>query len=198
MHPPVPGYKFCFLQQEEGLSNMARFLHSFFSFTSRKNIHGILAFAWLLGLGFGGLAFCYAGESIVSMMPLAASSQLSIVGLLLSTYLPFLLCAGAVFFSMPRLLAAIGFFRAFSYAYVVCAVFAAFGSGGWLIRFLLMFTSTGACILLYWYMGRHVSGLRCFSFGGLVFCLICAGILVLLDYFHVSPLLRQLLSLQKG
>ena len=88
----------------------------------------------------------------------------------------------------------IGFFRAFSYAWVVCAVFCAFGTGGWLIRLLLLFTPTWSSVLLYWYMGHHASCLRSFSCWILGFCLFMVGILVFLDFFHVSPLLQQLLS----
>ena len=193
MHPSVSGFEMCFLRQKEGLINMARFFHFFSSFTFRRNPGWFLALAWVMGLGFGGLIFCYTGEHISSLMPLAADSQLSIFGLFLSTSLPFLLCAAAVLLSMPRLLPVIGFFRAFSYAYVLCAVFAAFGNSGWLVRFLLLFTPTAGCLLLYGYLGRYASGFRHFSPGGLGFCLICVGILVFLDYFYVSPFLRQVL-----
>jgi hypothetical protein len=194
MHPPVSGFEMCFLQLEEGLNYMAQFLHFIHSFTFRKCSSLLLALAWLVGLGFGAAIFCYSGEYTASLMPLAATGQLSIVSLLLSTSLPFLLCAAAALLSMPRLLPVIGFFRAFSYAWVVCAVFCAFGTGGWLIRLLLLFTPTWSCVLLYWYMGHHASCLRSFSCWSLGFCLLMVGILVFLDFFHVSPLLQQLLS----
>ena len=173
---------------------MARFLHSVDSFTFRKRPKWHLAFSWLFGLGAGGLVFRCSGEHISSLMPLAAAGQLSIVSLLLSTSLPFLLSAFAVHISKPRLLLAVCFSKAFCYGYVVCGVFGFFGARGWLLRCLLLFTDTFACVLLYGFASRHISGLRHFRLRSLALCEILLGFLVYLDYSHVSPLLRRLLS----
>ncbi len=173
---------------------MARFFHSFHFFTIRRNPHWFLAFSWLLGLGAGGLVFRFSGEHISSLMLLAATGQLSIVSLFLGTSLSFLFSAFAVYLAKPRFLFAVSFFRAFLYGYVICGLFGAFKSCGWLIRWLLLFTDTFACVLLYAYISRHISGLRGFSFRSLCFCELCIGLLVSLDYYCVSPFLRQILS----
>ncbi len=102
MHPTVFTYEMCF-SAVGGYVTMARFLHSVDSFTLRKFPKMFLALSWLLGLGLGGLVFRYAGEPMLSLMPLAVNSQLSIVSLFLSTSLPFLLCAFSAHLRQPLL-----------------------------------------------------------------------------------------------
>lgn len=173
---------------------MARFLHSIHSFAVRRKQRVFLAFSWFLGLGAGGVIFRLSGEHISSLMPLAAASQLSIVSLFLWISLPFLLTAYAVYVSKPCILPVICFFRAFLYGYMLCGVFYAFGDSGWLIRWLLLFTDTCSCTLLYGFAAWHVSGLRGFSFRRLCICECLIGLLIFLDFSFVSPFLRQLLS----
>ena len=177
---------------------MARFLHSFDTFTLRKFPKMFLALSWLLGLGLGGLAFRYAGEPMLSLMPLAVNSQLSIVSLFLSTSLPFLLCAFSAHFIHPRLVMLVCFVKATLYGFAICGVDAAFGDSGWLIRLLLLFTASLACVLLYSYANRLVSAVLPVSLRRFAFCQLALGLLIYLDFSYVSPLLRQLLSLQKG
>lgn len=177
---------------------MARFLHSVASFTMRRHTKMLLALSWLLGLGFGGLYFRYAGEPLLSLMPLAASSQLSIVSLFLSTSLPFLLCAYFAHCHNPWLVMMVCFGKAFAYGFTLCGVFAAFGTQGWLIRLLLLFTDSLACVLLYGFAHRHAVSVLPVPLRSLVFCELALGVLIFLDFSYVSPFLRQLLFLQKG
>ena len=172
---------------------MARFLHSVASFTMRRHTKMLLALSWLLGLGFGGLFFRYAGEPLLSLMPLAASSQLSIVSLFLSTSLPFLLCAYFAHCHNPWLVMMVCFGKAFLYGFKVCGVFAAFGDSGWLIRLLLLFTDSLACVLLYGFARRQVAAVFPLSLRSLTSCELALGVIVYLDFSYVSPLLRQLL-----
>lgn len=172
---------------------MAGFMHLMESVSFRKNSRLYLAFSWCLGLIFGGLVFRNGDDTIVSFVSLAASGELSLMGLLLSASFPFLAAAFAVFSSTPKLLLVVSFFSSFTYAYVLCAVFAAFDYGGWLIRWLLLFTDTLRCTLLYGYMQRHISGLRGFSLREPVLCVVALGFVVFLDFSFISPFLRQLL-----
>jgi hypothetical protein len=172
---------------------MARFLHSIHSFTFRKKSHCFLALSWTFGLGFGGLVFRYVGSHLAPWMPLAASCQPSIPGLLFSTLIPFLLSAFAVYLSVPKLLFGICFCKAFLLGYVCCGVFAAFGSAGWLVRWLFLFTDLWGAALLYHYCGRHISGVRTFSPGVLTVygCLLL--VVALTDYGCIVPLLQRCL-----
>lgn len=173
---------------------MALFLHSSYPSAFRKCCHWFLALAWVLGLGFGTVIFRYTGSVFVSLVPLAAKSQPSIVGLLISGFLPFLFSAFAVYISAPRLLYGICIGKAFLLAYAVCGIHAAFPGSGWLIRWLLLFTDCCSAGLLYHYWQRHISGLRGFSaralaiYGGLIF------LAAVVDQSYISPLLRVVLS----
>ncbi len=173
---------------------MARFLHSIDSFTFRKYDKHILALSWVLGLGFGGLVFRYAGSDLASQMPLAAMCQPSIFGLLTCSMLPFLFSAFAVYICIPRLLFVICFAKAFALAYVSCGIFSAFGSAGWLVCYMLLFTDLGCSVLLYLYWLRHISGVRSFSFRRLAVYLAVVFMTGWMDIACISPLLRCSLS----
>lgn len=170
---------------------MARFLHHSDSCTLRKWSARLLAFSWILGLGCGGLVFRFAGESIVSLMPIAVSGPVSIVGLLTCTLLPFLFTAFAVYVSLPWLLIVVSFCKSFLYAYVSCAVLTAFGSAGWLVRALLLFSDTCGAVLLYscwlWYLDR---GRRSSVFGVCAYS-IAAAAAALMDGLYIAPLLQS-------
>jgi hypothetical protein len=144
---------------------MAQFLHSVISYTIRKSHVFLLALFWVLGLLFGDYLFGLAGSNLASQMPLAAMRQPSIFGLLTSISLPFLFSAFAVYISAPKLLLLIGFTKAVLSGFFFAAVYAAFGSSGWLLRCLLLFTDVCSTVLLYHYWLRHVSGIRDFPPG---------------------------------
>jgi hypothetical protein len=173
---------------------MAHFLHSIFRRTVRKRRHLFLALSWILGLGFGGFVFRYAGSHLVSRMPLAYFCQPPIPGLLISTLLPFLFSASAVYFSTPKLLPGICFCKAFMLGYVCCGVFAVSAGAGWLVRYLFLFTDLWGAALLYHYCSRHISGVRAFSPGaiGIYGCFLLAAALV--DHRFILPLLQRCLS----
>ena len=190
MHPAFLRLRNSFSPYEEGLYSMARFLHSIHSFTIRKYDKLFLALSWLSGLGFGGLVFRYAGSNLVSMMPLAVICQPSIFGLLLSSALPFLFSAFAVYICAPRLLFGICFVKAFLLSYISCGVFSAFGSAGWLIRLMLLFSDLWCTVLLYLYWLRHIDRVRGFSFPRFSGYLAAVFFAVWVDVSCISPLLR--------
>ena len=139
--------------------------------------------SWILGLGFGGLAFGYGKDHLVSLMPLVLSSQLSIVGLCACALLPYLFSVFAVYLSLPWMLIPICFAKACSFAYISCGVYQVFGSGSWLVHWLLLFVDTMSIPVLYLYWLRHISGFRSFRFGvATVYlaALICIIILIII------------------
>lgn len=172
---------------------MARILHSIVSFTVRKSDRMLLALSWVFGLGFGGFVFRYAGSDLVSQMPLAAKCQPSIFGLLTVTYLPFLFSAFAVMISTPKLLHMICFCKAFLFGYASCGVFAAFGEGSWLVRWMLLFTDIWGAALLYFFCQRHVSGVRQMSWPLLSGYFLAVFGICWVDISFISPLLRKML-----
>ena len=172
---------------------MARFLHLIDSLTIRKADHILLAFSWLLGLGAGGFVSRNAGDHIVSLMRLAPMCQMSIVGLFFNILLPFLLSAFAVYVGLPKLMLIICFGKAFTYAFVVCGIFACYDGSGWLIRWLLLFSDSCSLVLLYGYALRHISGACRFSLSSFAVLVVGIGLLTGVDYTMISPFLRRLL-----
>ncbi len=174
---------------------MARFLHSIYSCAIRKCDKLFLALSWVTGLGFGSLIFRYAGSTLASQMPLAVKCQPSIIGLLTSVMLPFLVSAFAVYIRAPWLLYGVCCLKSFGLAYVSCAVFCAFDSAGWLIRGLFMFTDICGSVALYLYWYRHISGVRSFSWRALgVYCAV-VFLAARVDLCFISPMLRRCLLL---
>lgn len=182
-----------FLQSEEGLISMARFLYRLSSFTLRKVPILLLALSWLFGLGIGGVIFRYAGRDIVPWMPVAASCHLSIHSLLGSLLLPFLFAVFAVYVSLPSLLYPICFGKAVSFSCIVCAVTQSFPQGAWLVRLLLLFSDQIAVVLLLVFCLTHISGERRFSAvnagGYFAAVAVCAAV----DVGYVAPFLQGLL-----
>ena len=149
--------------------------------------------AWLTGLLFGIFFVPYAGEAYISLMRSAAGCAVSIVGLFAMVLVPFLLAALAVFYNLPALIYLLGFTKAFSHALCAGGIAAAFGSAGWLIRFLLLFSDCCTLPLLCWFMMRCLDSGKQYLRKDLSACLIISVAVCGFDYLIVSPLLVTLI-----
>ena len=142
-----------------------------------------------LGVWFSGLA----SEHLSSAMRTVVSSRVSIIGLLSSVVLPFLISAFAVFLGRPVLLFPIAFWKAFLFSYLGFGLNTAWGSAGWLISPLVMFGSLCSMPVLYWYWLRGIRGHR-FEIG--LFGLILGLLLLILavDYYLIVPFVAGLIT----
>lgn len=174
---------------------MARFLYPDFMNFFRKNSGFFLALSFLLGTVAGLFLFYCTGESMFSLMCTVYSDRISIVDLLIPFLLPFSFSAFAVYFSFPRALYAICFFKTALYFFLSCAVACSFGSAGWVIRLLFLFSDICFLVLLYWYWMRHISGQRVFSAGECIVFLSAAALISGVDYLMITPILRDVLGL---
>ena len=188
--PMILHFEICFSRFEEGLMFMARFLHHIGSCTLRKYGAYALALSWFLGLSFGGWVFRTAGSDLPSLMLLACEGPLSIVGLLSSALLALLFSALAVYFSLPGLVLVPAFVKAFLISWFFCGIYSAFGSGGWLVCLLLMFTDLCSGVLLFAYSCRFISGDRRFFPEISCLCALAGCVIAAVDYSFVAPLLR--------
>lgn len=159
----------------------------------RRGCRALLALAFCIGLILGIFSAGIAGETFFSMMRGAAYSTVSIPGLLSMILLPFLFTAFAVYFSHPWLLLLIGFGKAFSFGLCSCGVMWAFGSAGWLIRMLLIFSDGMILPVLMWLWLRHISGRKPSFSRDLAVCAAFALFIGGFDYCVVSPFLVTLL-----
>lgn len=174
---------------------MARFLLRISDRNQRKYSIFILAFIWCFGIIIGVGSYLSAGDSFVSLMRMAAGRNVSIVNLLISSMLPFLFSAFAVYLHSMQLLAVLCFLKAWLFGFVSCGVLTAFGSAGWLVWLMLMFSDIFCLIPLWWYWisqfrsANRVHGTR------LAGCLSAVLLIVSLDYSFISPFLVNLIEI---
>lgn len=171
---------------------MARFLHPESSPAFRKWGDVLLALSFLSGLFFGIHLFFSADTSFDSLMPGALTSPVSIVDLLIPFALPFLFSAAAVYLCIPGLILPVSFLKSAIYGFLSCGISYSFGSSGWLVLLLFLFSDICFLPLLYLYWIRHISAQRLFSLieTGLFF----AGAILIsgIDYYVIFPFLQGL------
>ncbi len=168
----------------------------FLSWFRRDSVR--LWLVWILGLSLGTIFASHADPTYYTMMRLAASGQMSIVGLAASILLPFLFSAYAVLIGKPSLLLGVCACKAFSFGYSGTLARGAFGTAGWLIQPLLQFTQICMIPVLCCFCLRHISGKRSTVTRELVFCLVLLAICAGFDYFVVSPFLAKLIDYSLG
>ena len=172
---------------------MARFFSFVLPDLRRKGCRLLLAFSWLAGLLCGLASYIFAGDSLDSLMRGAVFGSVSISGLLSVTILPFLFSAFAVYVRKPRLLHIAAFGKAFALSFVCLGIMHACGSAGWLVRWLLCFSSCAFAPVLYLYWLRHISGSRRFSFGEAALVFSAAVLIGSVDFTIVAPFLARLI-----
>ena len=188
-HPAVYGAQWCFADAQEVLM-MARFFRRFLSIRPHQWCTWFLAVCWSGGLLSGILVF---GQVRVALMAPGMLSQVSPGNLIMANLLPFLFSAFAVYIQQSKLILPIAFLKGCLFSFVSMGVMASFGSAGWLVRFLLMFSDLLLTVLLYFYWLGHISGFRRFSVlrsGGLA---AVVALVASVDYYWVAPLLGRIL-----
>lgn len=173
---------------------MARFFHHDLPEWWRKMSTVFLAFSWLAGLVSGIFAFSAAGDTFLPLMRSCLYGSVSIISLLCVTILPFLFSTLAVYVSEPWLLLAVSFGKAFLFSLIAVGISVSFGSAGWLMRLLLMFSDFCVLPLLYWFWLRHISGQRVFNGFEIAAVLSLFVLIGSVDYCVISPFLASLIS----
>ena len=174
---------------------MARFLHHSFEYPKRNQNHWILAFFWIAGLVTGILCAYAAGPSFLTMMRGTLFGPVSIVSLLYTALLPFLLSAAAVSLSAEFLIFPVVFLKGLSFTFVSMGTVFAFGCSGWLIRILISFADLLSVPLLLWFWLRSVSKIRRSVTTEAIFMTAILLLIASIDYRVVSPFLADLINL---
>lgn len=160
----------------------------------RKGYCYVLAFFWITGLLFGIWVYDSAEDSLLVLMRGVSQYTVSIVGLLCVTLLPFLLSAIAVFYSMPQLIFPICCLKGFLFSFVSVGVMQSFGSAGWLLRGLLLFSESTTMPLLYWYWTYCLSDRQRKCGYQMMYVLALSFLTASMDYRFISPFLVQMIS----
>lgn len=173
---------------------MARFVSFRFSHAFRKCGRFFLAFVWLGGLVCGILLSLSAGQTYISWMRGMPLAPVSIVGLLLVSCLPFLCSALAVLFGKAILVLPVCFGKAVLFAFVSFGVLQSSASGGWLLRWLVMFTDVALMPVLYFFWLRCLVGDRRIRFGHIFLLVAVVFLIAVVDCSIVSPFLVGLID----
>ena len=152
----------------------------------------VLAYLWFLGL-FLGYRLQYSSGNSTTLIYSCVSLPLTLTGLFISVALPFVLCVFAASFRLHFLLYLIVFFKAFFLGFSLAGVCFAFGSAGWLIRTLFMFSDLFASPIFLLFIYRRIFGYKnlrkdCFLISSVLL------IISIFDYVFVSPFLVMLMN----
>lgn len=153
---------------------------------------------WLCGLAGG--VFIATGLDHTHFLLMRPSNLygLSIFRQLAAVYLPFLFAAYAVSIDNPKLLLVLCFVKAFAFSFCGCLVFNAYGTAGWLVRLLLLFTDVFTIPVLIWYCLRHIDSQIYSAKRDLIICILLITIVVCFDYFVISPFTAELIDYTMG
>ena len=152
----------------------------------------VLTVIWVLGFSCG-ISGAACADIPVSLMRACCESGVSIVGLFLVPFFPFLISAVAVYCSAPLILYLTGFCKSFLLGFFSCAVCSAFSGGGWLICLLLMFTDLFTAPAVLWFQLRQMNFCGKPDFRSGVFALLWFAAVSAVDYFCILPLLREII-----
>ena len=169
-------------------------ISSFYFSKSNRAIYTYFILSILLGFSVGFYFFENAGKLPVHMMRVALCCNVSISSLLCSVFLPFLLSFLSIYFSKQWLLYPICFWKYFFFGFSANCLLHAFGSAGWLIQSLLMFSDIVALIMLTWFCFRNLTIHRRPEIRDVLVIISVIFPICVVDFVFISPFLVSLFS----
>ena len=153
----------------------------------RKGVMFVFACCWISGVVCGIFCYSVSPPAVTTLMRRTYLCSASIVGLMNTAMIPFLLSALLAAFSMSWVLPGICFLKAFISSFVSAGVLVSYGSSGWLFRFFLLFCDCATLPLLYWYWLISVipGKLQWYLISGCVF--LALAVVTILDYRVIAP-----------
>lgn len=151
-----------------------------------------MAPCWLIGLLLGFCAAECAAFSLVQIVPYYAFGRVSLVQLLAACVLPFVVTYISAYLNAYWLACILSLWKAFSFGYCAVGIGLAYGSAGWLMRSLLLFSDGMIlpALLFYWlYFARKGKAVGKMA---VILAIYAAGIAVF-DYCFITPLLHAVL-----
>ena len=169
---------------------MGKFLHLQSVIQSRKYAAFTLACCWVSGLILG---FLIAGETSAELIPLVDSFQnRHAIRLMTVTLFPVAVSALLLYMGLPRLIPVIAFLKSFSFAYVSGLLMQNFGTAGWLIQLLMMFSDCLSLPVLWLFWHRSLKYAHS-SLLNLSLPTVLATLAIgILDIRFISPILSSL------
>lgn len=142
---------------------------------------------WIVGAGAGVIAFRANKALFLSLMRGASVNTVSVFGTLVSIIVPFLVTVFCLRRNAWFAVYIIVFVEAMSYSVCSSAIFYLYGSAGWLVQFLLLFSQNASVVLLFvlcfnW-LHRSMRSTR-FIYASMFAALVCSAV----NLFLISPI----------
>ena len=153
-----------------------------------------LMFFWLCGLIFGCWISFHFSESSISLMRSVAGSKTYIYAYFISLGVPFLITIIATSIHKLFLIYPVAFLKSSCFAICASCTFRSFGSAGWLISRLLLFSdSFGAVALIFfWLILPKIDNNSILKVAGSTLAFLIA--IVSIDVLFISPFTYVLLN----
>ena len=149
---------------------------------------------WMAGLFLGTTTAYASARFLDSMLHSAISNQPSLSTLIGSAVLPFLLSTVVFFLSEPWLLLPICLMKAFGFGFCAFSVLLAFGSAGWLVRFLFLFTDVFVVPVFLFYCLYQLRRGTFFNFRVTSAFAAVASMVAAADYYLIAPYLVSVID----
>lgn len=173
---------------------MGTSFHRFLTFFYRNFSVSVLAIVCLASLVLGTFLGIVSNDSYFLLMRMAASCRVSIVGLISTSFLPFLFSAFAVYIGKQKLIYLVVFLRMLLFAWGAVGTAVAFQTAGWLVHFLLQFTDILLLPVLCWFSLRQLTEAGVLR-KDLSLCTATFLLVGSLDFCVVSPFLVMLIDI---
>ena len=156
-------------------------------------VGSLLFFAvWIAGLILGPTAVLGMNFDFDTLLHTAVQHDPSFIGLAVILILPLAISALAARYRIYFLFYVLAFFKAFCFSFCVYSIHLGFGSAGWLVRWLLVFSDSCMLIPLFLLWYRNLSG-KCFTFKkDITVCAVIAAVAGCIDICVISPFLTLL------
>ena len=162
-------------------------------YACRNRIYGF-SFLWILSVLFGMLFASNEQGTASSLICCALLQDASLIGFLLTAFLPLLIAVVSIFLQIVSPLYIICFIKGISLGYCMISFLAAFGSAGWLLAVLILFSNISSLILFHYLSLLHLSSSRAISLEDFLIAFILFLGIGIVDYIAISPYTAFLIS----
>ena len=146
---------------------------------------------WLFGLFIGCNLFYTCSFSFLSLMGSVVMQPVSIVGLLASMLIPFIISYLSIITNNSIYVLIVVFLKSISFGFTCTLLEDQYLSAGWLLRFLFLFSDYCFFPACCWF---HLLGLEDKSRirSSLIIILLFAVVVIMVNFSIISPLLQSL------
>ena len=146
-----------------------------------------LAVVWLIGLAFGAYVGFEAAPALCARFRIVLTKEITVFGTLLVMMIPLLASVSVVQLFSSNAILVVVFLKAAAFSLVGVACAFSWGSAGWLVSRLLLFSDI-LCIPVYlWIWHRILFG--CFNKTEVIASVLVISVICLADCYFISPFL---------